>query len=53
MSSLEPSQEQILWKHWMTSQDNEAANLLIENYMYLVSFHTERIVSQLPNRVDH
>ncbi|WP_339178179.1 FliA/WhiG family RNA polymerase sigma factor [Oceanobacillus sp. FSL W7-1293] len=52
MSSLEPSQEQILWKHWMTSQDNEAANLLIENYMYLVSFHTERIVSQLPNRVD-
>ncbi|MEF3328504.1 FliA/WhiG family RNA polymerase sigma factor [Oceanobacillus oncorhynchi] len=52
MSSLEPSQEQILWKHWMTSQDNKAANLLIENYMYLVSFHTERIVSQLPNRVD-
>lgn len=52
MSSLEPSQEQILWKHWMTSQDNEAANILIENYMYLVSFHTERIVSQLPNSVD-
>ncbi len=52
LSSLDPSQEQALWNKWMTSQDNEAANILIENYMYLVSFHTERIVSQLPNSVD-
>ncbi|MFD1067549.1 FliA/WhiG family RNA polymerase sigma factor [Oceanobacillus locisalsi] len=52
MSSLEPSQERILWENWTSSQDNEAANILIENYMYLVSFHTERIASQLPNRVD-
>ncbi|WP_074435658.1 FliA/WhiG family RNA polymerase sigma factor [Oceanobacillus jeddahense] len=52
MNALDPSQEQVLWKNWMTNQDNESANILIENYMYLVSFHTERIVSQLPNSVD-
>lgn len=52
MSSLDSSQEQALWNRWMTDQDNEVANLLIDNYMYLVSFHTERMVSQLPSNVD-
>ncbi|WP_080874735.1 FliA/WhiG family RNA polymerase sigma factor [Oceanobacillus timonensis] len=52
MSSLEPLQEKKLWENWVSNQDNEAANILIENYMYLVSFHTERIASQLPHRVD-
>ncbi|GIO21991.1 FliA/WhiG family RNA polymerase sigma factor [Oceanobacillus sp. J11TS1] len=52
LSSLDPLQEQALWNKWMASQDNEAANMLIDNYMYLVSFHTERIVSQLPSSVD-
>ncbi|API93910.1 MULTISPECIES: FliA/WhiG family RNA polymerase sigma factor [unclassified Virgibacillus] len=43
--------EQKLWNNWFDTYDMEAANELIENYMYLVSFHVERIASHLPNSV--
>lgn len=51
MSTNKSPLEQKLWKNWIDSHDNEAANKLIENYMYLVSFHVERISSHLPNNV--
>ncbi|MFC4557141.1 FliA/WhiG family RNA polymerase sigma factor [Virgibacillus kekensis] len=43
--------EQTLWRNWLDNQDNEAANKLIENYMYLVNFHVERVSSHLPSNV--
>lgn len=43
--------EQKLWDKWKNHQDGEAANQLINNYMYLVNYHTERIASHLPNNV--
>ncbi len=44
--------EQKLWKKWLENKDNEAANELIENYMYLVTFHVERVSSHLPSNVN-
>ncbi|SDQ60085.1 RNA polymerase, sigma 28 subunit, SigD/FliA/WhiG [Virgibacillus subterraneus] len=44
--------EQKLWKNWLENKDNEAANELIENYMYLVTFHVERVSSHLPSNVN-
>ncbi|MBP1949149.1 FliA/WhiG family RNA polymerase sigma factor [Virgibacillus litoralis] len=44
--------EQRLWKNWLENKDNEAANELIENYMYLVTFHVERVSSHLPSNVN-
>ncbi|MGP4107008.1 FliA/WhiG family RNA polymerase sigma factor [Virgibacillus sp. L01] len=44
--------EQKLWKKWLKNKDNEAANELIENYMYLVTFHVERVSSHLPSNVN-
>lgn len=44
--------EKQLWENWSTSYDPVAANELIENYMYLVSFHVERIASHLPKSVN-
>ncbi|WP_106497602.1 FliA/WhiG family RNA polymerase sigma factor [Lentibacillus sp. Marseille-P4043] len=43
--------EQKLWHNWVENKDNDAANELIQNYMYLVSFHVERIASHLPSNV--
>lgn len=43
--------EQKLWKNWLENKNNEAANELIENYLYLVSFHVERVSSHLPSNV--
>lgn len=51
MKTNKTPQEQILWTRWLTDNDSEAANELIENYMYLVSFHVERIISHLPSNV--
>jgi RNA polymerase sigma factor for flagellar operon FliA len=44
-------QEKELWKNWLEKKDNFAANELVQNYMYLVSFHVERIAINLPNHV--
>ncbi|MFD1850358.1 FliA/WhiG family RNA polymerase sigma factor [Oceanobacillus bengalensis] len=43
--------EQELWNEWINNRSNHAANELIANYHYLVSFHVERISSHLPNSV--
>src|SRR5690625_313700 len=43
--------EKDLWEVWMVNKDPEVANDLIEHYMYLVTFHVERIAVTLPNSV--
>jgi RNA polymerase sigma factor for flagellar operon FliA len=43
--------EQKLWNNWHDNKDNDAANELIENYMYLVRFHVDRMSSHLPSNV--
>lgn len=43
--------EQDLWNKWKYNQDDDAANQLIQQYMYLVHYHVERTMSHLPNSV--
>lgn len=45
-------QENKLWKNWLEKNDNDAANELVKNYMYLVSFHVERIAVNIPHYVN-
>lgn len=45
--------EQELWNRWMKHHSQETANDLIAFYMYLVSFHVERIGSHLPKSVSN
>lgn len=52
MTSGKTPDEKQLWTNWQKNEDNEAANILIEKYMYLVSFHVERISGNLPNNVN-
>ncbi|MFD1037962.1 FliA/WhiG family RNA polymerase sigma factor [Virgibacillus byunsanensis] len=52
MTSSNSPLEQKLWNKWIDDKDSEAANALIQNYMYLVSFQVERIASHLPNSVN-
>ncbi|PAV30024.1 FliA/WhiG family RNA polymerase sigma factor [Virgibacillus profundi] len=52
MKANNSSQEQKLWNDWLNNNCNDAANDLIQNYMYLVSFHVERISSHLPSNVN-
>ncbi|WP_382397073.1 FliA/WhiG family RNA polymerase sigma factor [Lentibacillus salinarum] len=51
MATSESPLVQSLWKQWLESNDESAANELIDHYMYLVSFHVERISSHLPANV--
>lgn len=51
MAASKISDEQELWQEWLSCRDGEAANQLIENYMYLVNFQVERIASSLPSSV--
>ncbi|KMY53638.1 MULTISPECIES: FliA/WhiG family RNA polymerase sigma factor [Bacillaceae] len=44
--------EQKLWAAWKASEDPEAGNLLVEKYMPLVSFHSQRIAASLPKSVN-
>ncbi|MGC8229781.1 FliA/WhiG family RNA polymerase sigma factor [Pseudobacillus badius] len=44
--------EQKLWADWKESEDPEAGNLLVEKYMPLVSFHSQRISASLPKSVN-
>lgn|SRR5690625_2567980 len=46
------SQEINPWKDWLEYRDEQAANMLIQQYMYLVSYHAERISSHLPASVN-
>lgn len=50
--SVNQSPLNALWKNWKENQDADAANQLIEKYMYLVHFHSERISTHLPSNVD-
>src|SRR5690625_979963 len=43
--------EQTLWDKWLNNRDDYAANELVRKYMYLVSFHVERIAVNLPSNV--
>ena len=45
-------QESKLWKKWIEKHDSDAANELVKNYMYLVSFHVERIAVNIPHYVN-
>src|SRR5690625_4894977 len=45
-------QESKLWKMWIEKNDSVAANELVKNYMYLVSFHVERIAVNIPHYVN-
>lgn len=40
-----------LWKSWKTTEDREAANQLVEYYMYLVDYHVQRTAVHLPKSV--
>ncbi|CQR47674.1 RNA polymerase sigma-D factor [Paraliobacillus sp. PM-2] len=42
----------ILWDQWMKNKDNDIANQLVEHYLYLVHYHTQRIAIHLPKNVD-
>ncbi|OZU90297.1 FliA/WhiG family RNA polymerase sigma factor [Virgibacillus indicus] len=52
MKNNKSPQEQKWWDDWLYNKSNEAANEIIQNYMYLVSFHVERISSNLPSSVN-
>ncbi|WP_067838532.1 FliA/WhiG family RNA polymerase sigma factor [Amphibacillus sediminis] len=40
-----------IWKNWIDHKDAEAANRLVQHYMYLVDYHTQRISVNLPRNV--
>lgn len=48
----QPPLETKLWQNWKKNQDADTANQLVEHYLHLVHFHSERISSHLPNNVD-
>ncbi len=41
-----------LWKRWLNNKSEDNTNELIENYMYLVNFHVQRIAINLPKSVN-
>ncbi len=41
----------LLWENWIKRKDENAANQLVDHYLYLVDFHTHRISSHLPKNV--
>ncbi|MFA1820651.1 FliA/WhiG family RNA polymerase sigma factor [Virgibacillus oceani] len=47
-----PQQEVKRWDNWLEHGDEQAANILIQQYMHLVSYHVERISSHLPASVN-
>ncbi|RWZ60468.1 FliA/WhiG family RNA polymerase sigma factor [Halobacillus fulvus] len=51
MASCLSPQEQNLWELWTNEQDAKAANELVQQYDYLVSYHVQRISAHLPKSV--
>ncbi|SEH73311.1 RNA polymerase, sigma 28 subunit, SigD/FliA/WhiG [Halobacillus karajensis] len=51
MTSCISSQEQQWWSLWTKEHDGEAANRLVQQYDYLVSYHVQRISAHLPKSV--
>ncbi|GAE91601.1 RNA polymerase sigma factor for flagellar operon [Gracilibacillus boraciitolerans JCM 21714] len=43
--------EDYLWKNWFSNKSEDNTNALIENYMYLVQYHVQRITINLPKSV--
>ncbi|WP_100330935.1 FliA/WhiG family RNA polymerase sigma factor [Bacillus xiapuensis] len=52
MAKANVNEEQRLWAAWKGNQDAHAGNLLVERYMPLVSFHSQRISANLPKSVN-
>lgn len=46
-----PYREQILWEDWLLDKSEESESKLIKHYMYLVTFHVDRIAVNLPVNV--
>lgn len=44
--------QQALWEKWFTHNESDVANKLIQSYMYLVTFHVDRIAVNLPNNIN-
>lgn len=40
-----------LWADWIQHRDKQSANQLVEHYLYLVDYHTQRIAVHLPKNV--
>lgn len=40
-----------LWDQWLNYQDMDAANELVKQYSYLISFHVDRLSAHLPKTV--
>lgn len=40
-----------LWEKWTEQKDAEITNQLVEHYLYLVDYHTQRISSHLPSNI--
>lgn len=40
-----------LWANWIQHRDKQSANQLVEHYLYLVDYHTQRIAVHLPKNV--
>ncbi|MDC3416375.1 FliA/WhiG family RNA polymerase sigma factor [Aquibacillus salsiterrae] len=51
MSKRYTQASEYLWERWLTNQDSETADQLIEAYMYLVSHHVKRIAIHLPANI--
>lgn len=52
MSANNSHYVQELWNNWIENSDEEAANGLLDHYMYLVQFHVERVASYIPVSFD-
>ncbi|HLR07952.1 MAG TPA: FliA/WhiG family RNA polymerase sigma factor [Bacillota bacterium] len=51
MATSQSPLEQTLWEQWLHEKNRDAANQLVQNYMYLVNYHVERIAVHLPATV--
>ncbi|KGX93148.1 RNA polymerase sigma factor SigD [Pontibacillus halophilus JSM 076056 = DSM 19796] len=51
MSEHSHAAELQLWKRWLDQEDFDAANELVQKYMYLVHYHMQRISVHLPQNV--
>lgn len=43
--------EKDLWEAWFEKKDPQIANELVKHYMYLVTYHVERVAMNVPNNV--
>ncbi|WP_203362329.1 FliA/WhiG family RNA polymerase sigma factor [Bacillus sp. REN10] len=52
MPRMNVNEEEKLWDAWLKNRDSHAGNVLVEKYMPLVSFHSQRISANLPRSVN-